>query len=175
MRHLLGPLLVCAAVLAACERDSPVDEGALESAVVVQDSEIADLRATGFLRLIDGDVAALWLALKAQAPNEQAKPAAAVVAQYEESIRELATRLLEDRRMIANRTVQTRDELADHGVVVAIDDLVSGLLEVARAGVVGNYGSYCDYYINLRQRPLAHAAAVAEMRSLRMIAPGGAP
>ncbi|MGE3772711.1 MAG: hypothetical protein AB7I32_07275 [Gammaproteobacteria bacterium] len=177
MRRLLALTMVCSAALAGCDRDAgPADEGTLESAaVVVQDAELDSLRSTGFLQLIDGDVAALWLALQAQAPGEQTRPADAVVAQYEAMIRELATRLLEDRRMIANRTVQTRDELADHGIQVTVDELITGLLEVARAGVVGNYGSYCDYYINLRQRPLAHAAALAEMRSLRVLAPAGAP
>lgn len=177
MRPLLVLTVMWAALLMGCDRDPQKGgEGALASAVTVElDADIEGLRALKFLQLIDGDVAALWLALHAQAPGDGTKPVEAVVARYEEMIRELATRLLEDRRMIANRTVQTRDELADHDIHVGIDELVTGLLEVARAGVVGNYGSYCDYYINLRMRPRSHQAAVSEMRSLRVLVPGGRP
>ncbi len=179
VRRLLSGMLgaACAIALVGCERAAPpAEEGTLSApAMVAPGADAAALRETRFLQLIDGDVAALWLALKAQAPDDRSTPPPATVERYEQAIRELATRLLEDRRMIANRTVQTRDELADHGVPVAVDELIEGLLAVARAGVVGNYGSYCDYYINLRLRPLAHAAALDEMQALRVLAPGRGP
>lgn len=166
----------CALALVGCEREAPpAEEGTLSApAAVAPGADAAALRETRFLQLVDGDVAALWLAMKAQASEDRSTPPPATVARYEHAIRELATRLLEDRRMIANRTVQTRDELADHGVAIAVDELIEGLLAVARVGVVGNYGNYCDYYINLRLRPLTHAAAIDEMQALRVLAPGAA-
>ncbi len=172
-------MLLSCVTIAGCSPDTESgDEGTIASSAAqtqIHGREIESLQRIRFLQLSDGDVAGAWLAIKAQALDDLTPPPEATIVEYAAMLRELAARLPEDRRMIANRTVQTRDVLEERGIPTSIRTIITGLLDVARAGVVGSYGSYCDYYINLRLRRLTHADALAEMRALRALPASEAP
>jgi len=157
--------------LAGCDRPAPEPRTNNTVSEIktdpVRDTKLAFLNKSAFLDLADGDVAALWLALKDKSDGQADQPQSEEIAKYEHRIRFLADQLEEDRRMVANRTVQTRDLLAEQDIHESLLTLLDGMVEVARTGVVGNYGAYCQWYLNLRQSKLDHSATIANMKKLK--------
>lgn len=131
------------------------------------DYELDALRIMPFLAVHDDAIAAAWLTLQDKSDQADYQPSAANIAQYEMRIQMLAKQLGEDRRIIANRTVQTRDLLAQAQIQETLIHLLDGMVEVAQADVEGDYGSYCQWYVNLRQSPLSHQDAIDKMKELK--------
>lgn len=169
-------LIVFIAVLPACNQqqvESPSEQVISEQVVTHAeektelDYELDALRITPFLAVHDDAIAAAWLTLQDNNDQADSQPSAANIAQYEVRIQLLAKQLGEDRRIIANRTVQTRDLLALSQMHETLIHLLDGMAEVAKAGVEGDYGSYCQWYVNLRQSQLSHQDAIDKMKELK--------
>lgn len=130
------------------------------------DYELDALRLLPFLTVHDDTIAAAWLSLQDNhQPNFQ--PTTANIAQYEARLQFLAKQLKEDKRIIANRTVQTRDLLAQNQIHESLNGILDGMTAVAKAGVEGDYGSYCQWYINLRQSQFSHQESIEKMKRLK--------
>lgn len=167
-------LILC--VLTACNQ--PQVENSSEQAISEQvathteektelDYELDALRLMPFLEVHDDAIAATWLTLQDNIDQADYQPSAANIAQYETRIQLLAKQLGEDRRIIANRTAQTRDLLAQSQMHESLIHLLDGMAEVAKVGVEGDYGSYCQWYVNLRQSQFSHQAAIDKMKELK--------
>lgn len=130
-------------------------------------SDLDNLASKAFLEIHDRAIAGKWLALKEHQSDHPSRQIDVDVKRYEELIRFLADKLREDTRMVANRTVQTRDLLEERNIHESLLSLLDGMADVARTGVVGSYGSYCQWYLNLRQGQIDHTAAIAKMKSLK--------
>jgi hypothetical protein len=128
---------------------------------------VEKLRKAKFLNLTENEVAAEWLALQEHRGDNAYRPSSSDIAEYEQRIKLLAEHTQEDRRMVANRTVQTRDLLAEQDVHESLLTLLDGMADVAKANVVGNYGTYCQWYVNLRQSRLDHRQALQQMMALK--------
>ncbi len=131
------------------------------------DYELDALRLMPFLAVHDDAIAAAWLTLQDNHEQADYQPTAVNIAQYETRIQLLTRQLGEDRRIIANRTVQTRDLLAQNQMQETLIHLLDGMAEVAKAGVEGDYGSYCQWYVNLRQSQHSHQDAIDKMKELK--------
>lgn len=129
--------------------------------------QFCNLASKAFLEIHDRAIAGKWLALKEHQSDHPSRRIDVDVKKYEELIRFLADKLREDTRMVANRTVQTRDLLEERNILESLLSLLDGMADVARTGVVGSYGSYCQWYLNLRQGQIDHTAAIAKMKSLK--------
>jgi hypothetical protein len=171
-RELSNPVIAMGLVIVAAGCDSPDSSSsqnipaAVESPLTRSD-RLAELRKAKFLNLAEKDVAAEWLALQEHRDDSSYRPTPGDVAAYEQRIKLLAKLTQEDRRMVANRTVQTRDLLAEQNIRESLLTLLDGMTDVAKASVVGNYGAYCQWYVNLRQSRLGHREALQQMTSLK--------
>ncbi len=134
---------------------------------IQNNGELDNLASKAFLEINDRAIAGKWLALKEYQSNHPDKKTDVDIKRYEELVRFLADKLSEDTRMVANRTVQTRDILEEYNIHESLVTLLEGMADVARTGVVGNYGSYCQWYLNLRQGQIDHMAAITKMKSLK--------
>ncbi|CAI8825320.1 hypothetical protein [Methylocaldum szegediense] len=172
LRALRGPLfaMVLAIVSVGCDsQDSSSSQNILtnvESPLTTPD-RLTKLRKAKFLNLTERDAAAEWLALQEHRDDVSYRPTPDDVATYERRIALLAKLTDEDRRMVANRTVQTRDLLAEQNIHESLLTLLDGMTDVAKASVVGNYSAYCQWYVNLRQSRLDHQQALQQMTSLK--------
>jgi len=175
MENKLLTLVLLIMTLSACEQqqvEHPGDEAAAKIENNVEnktelDYELDALRLMPFLAVHDDAIAAAWLSLQDHSHDNDYKPTPANIAQYETRIQQLAKQLKEDRRIIANRTVQTRDLLVQNQTQESLIHLLDGMIEVARAGVEGDYGSYCQWYINLRQSDFSHQETIDKMKALK--------
>lgn len=166
---LLSVVLVM--LLSAC--DHPPAESTSAKTVALGektelDYELDALRLMPFLAVHDDAIAAAWLSLQDNKAQSDYIPSAANIAQYESRIQFLAKKLKEDRRIIANRTVQTRDLLEQAQIEPqTLIQLLDSMTEVANAGVEGDYGSYCQWYVNLRESKHSHRDAIEKMKELK--------
>ncbi len=158
MRSLLLSALALLVPLTACNRRD--EEANADQAVVARTSE-TDLPA--WLTHSDGTDPGRWLAgreagrpLALDAPQVQAMRA---------SLARAAEGFVEDRRMIANRTVQLGQMLGEVGKGEAYGTILDGLGRVAaaRGRHKSLYGEMCQHYFNIRARGVEHAAALAEL------------
>ena len=73
-------------------------------------------------------------------------------------------RFFEDQRMIANRTAQTADMLAEAGQSERYVDIMTGMVDVADATVSKKaYGDMVQHYLNLRKAGMDRTAALASL------------
>jgi hypothetical protein len=171
MKNRLLKWVLLLIILSACDQQ-PVGKSNEQAIADIEDKtemdyELDALRLLPFLAVHDDAIAAAWLTLQDKRDQPDYQPTAANIAQYESRIQQLAKQLKEDRRIIANRTVQTRDLLAQSQMQETLIHLLDGMTEVARAGIEGDYGSYCQWYVNLRQRQFSHQDAIDKMKELR--------
>ncbi len=175
MHIKLFKLIVYITVLSACEQHEtahPDDETGMQTEFNIDnktelDYELDALRLMPFLAVHDDPIAAAWLSLQDHPEQADYQPTPANIAQYEKRLQTLAKMLKEDRRIIANRTVQTRDLLAQNQTQESVIALLDGMITVARAGVEGDYGSYCQWYVNLRQTSASHQETINKMKALK--------
>ncbi len=163
-----GTVMFWLVLLASCD-SSPPEPAATTRETIAARRPVDDdtLRAMSFLNITDGDLAARWLVLQERPGDPSRVPEAEEVGQYARRIEHLAKLLVEDRRMIANRTVQTRDLLAERNIQETLPRLLDGIERVAQLRIPGNYGAYCDWYINLRTSGLTHEQALDRMTGLK--------
>ena len=163
MKCLLLSALALTVSLTACNRGD--EEANADQAVVARTSE-TDLPA--WLTHSDGTDPGRWLAgreaghpLALDAPQVQAMRGSLVRA---------AEGFVEDRRMIANRTVQLGQMLGEVGKGEAYRTLLDGFAQIAaaRGRHKSLYGEMCQHYFNIRTRGLGHEAALAELSANEM-------
>ncbi|MES2579843.1 MAG: hypothetical protein V4552_04795 [Pseudomonadota bacterium] len=171
MKNRLLTIILLLTVLSGCNQqqaESPNEQMIAKTEDKTElDYELDALRLMPFLAVHDDAIAATWLTLQDNHEQADYQPTAVNIAQYETRIQLLARQLGEDRRIIANRTVQTRDLLAQNQMQETLIHLLDGMAEVAKAGVEGDYGSYCQWYVNLRQSQHSHQDAIDKMKELK--------
>jgi hypothetical protein len=156
------------ALLGGCDNSTPETTATTRETIDIRKPVDDDtLRAMSFLNITDGDLAARWLVLRERQDDGSRVPSSEEIGEYARRIEQLAKLLVEDRRMIANRTVQTRDLLAERNVQETLPRLLDGMERVAQLHIPGNYGAYCDWYINLRTAGLTHEQAFDRMTGLK--------
>lgn len=136
---------------------------------IAHKDDFDNLASKSYLEIKDRAIAARWLALKERHNDPPSGHIDFKVKRYEELIRFLAEKLKEDPRMIANRTVQIQELLQESNIHESLGNILEGMSSVARTGVIGSYGSYCQWYLNLRQSQTDHTATIANMKSLKQI------
>lgn len=158
MRSIALPALALLMPLAACNRGE--EDATTEDTVVSRTSE-TELAA--WLSPKDGTDPARWLAGR-EAGHPLANDAPPVQA-MRTSLARAAESFIEDRRMIANRTVQLGEMLAEGGKAEGYRDLLDGLgrIAAARGRHKSLYGEMCQHYLNIRNQGLGHEAALAEL------------
>ncbi|MBE7202258.1 MAG: MxaH protein [Parafilimonas terrae] len=156
MRALRAVLAVL--TLSACDRGTEAEN--TDPSVVARTSE-SELPA--WLAPTDGTDPARWLAgreaghpLPADAPPVRALRATLTTA---------SAGFIEDPRMIANRTLQLGQMLAEVGKTESYRSLIEGLGQVAalRGRHKSLYGEMCQHYFNTRNRGLDHHAALEDL------------
>ena len=156
MRARLAALAILA--LSACDRGQEAENP--DASVVARTSE-SELPA--WLSPTDGTDPARWLGgreaghpLPADAPPVRALRAALTRA---------SIGFIEDPRMIANRTVQLGQMLAEVGKAEDYRSLIEGFGQVAalHGRHKSLYGEMCQHYFNTRNRGLDHRAALEDL------------
>lgn len=167
-RILLAPSCALLLVLGACERKS--DEQAEEGGAVVANTSEAELPA--WLSPTDGTDPGRWLAGRAAG---QALPAGDPrVSAMQASLARARDGFIEDPRMIANRTVQLGQMLAEAGLMEDYRSILDGLGEIAerRGRRKSLYGELCQHYFNARRQGADHATALARLGEPRPVLEG---
>lgn len=162
-RSVLLPALALLMPVAACDRAD--DDAKADDTVVARTSE-TELAA--WLTPKDGTDPARWLAGR-EAGHPLANDAPPVQA-MRTSLARAAEGFIEDRRMIANRTVQLSQMLAETGKAEGYRDLLDGLgrIAAARGRHKSLYGEMGQHYVTMRNLGLGHAAALAELAENEM-------
>ncbi|MHC2104166.1 MULTISPECIES: MxaH protein [unclassified Methylobacterium] len=150
-------LVVAGLVLAACDRAQ--ESGSEEGQAVV--ARTAESELPPWLSPTDGTDPARWLA-----GREAGHPVPAgsePVRVLQDALAEARTAFIEDPRMIANRTAQLGQMLAEIGKTERYALLLTGFSAVAarRGRHKSLYGEMCQHYFNTRARGVDHAAALA--------------
>ncbi|MEH3120161.1 MAG: MxaH protein [Methylorubrum populi] len=155
-------------ILSACDRggeDAGQSSGRSsgdDRAVVASTSED---RLPDWLSPTDGSDPARWLA-----GREAGHPLpgdAAEVGGMRESLDRARSAFVEDKRMIANRTVQLGQMLSEIGKPESYRGLLDGLGEIAavRGRHKSLYGEMCQHYYNTRAQGADHATALARLEA----------
>jgi hypothetical protein len=156
---LLLPLLT----LAACGSEEPRQDSQDEGQSVVARTSEGDL--PGWLTPTDGTDPARWLA-----GREAGRPLpddAPEVAAMRASLKTARTGFVEDPRMMANRTVQLGQMLAEIGKPEPYRSLIDGLGRIAapRGRHKSLYGEMVQHYYNARAQGADHDDALARLAS----------
>ncbi|WP_026597096.1 hypothetical protein [Methylobacterium sp. 77] len=162
MRRFAPALLCLPLALSACDRgeESSTREANTEDQAVVATKSDADVPT--WLSHTDPMEPARWLASR-----ETGTPAPEVGSQTEHLRHSLARAkesFIEDPRMIANRTVQLGEMLAEAGKPEPYADLLDGLEEVAAATHRKQlFGEMCQHYYNTRQQGADRTSALSRL------------
>lgn len=149
-------LMLCGLALAACDDETtPVPKGKV---VAMQGNG----KLPAWLDIRDAMEPALWLRSR-----EMGRPVLATdpeVDRLRRALRQAAERFIEEPRMIANRTAQTGDLLAEAGDREQAVDILTGMIDVADATRHKQiYGALCQHYLNLRKSGMDRSAALARL------------
>ncbi|MCJ2142331.1 MxaH protein [Methylobacterium sp. E-066] len=157
MRRALASLMAAGLMLAACDR--PHEPGSEEGQAVVARTSESELPA--WLSPTDGTDPARWLA--GREVGYPLPTGAEPVRALQEALTEAKAGFIEDPRMIANRTAQLGQMLAEIGKTERYALLLTGFSAVAarRGRHKSLYGEMCQHYFNTRARGVDHAAALA--------------
>jgi len=80
------------------------------------------------------------------------------------AMHQVEARFFEDRRMIANRTAQTADMLAEFGQPERYVDIMTALIDVADVSVGKKlYGEMCQHYLNMRKAGFSRSDALEKI------------
>mgnify|MGYP000868123749 CR=1 FL=1 len=169
----LFPLIVCMILLHGCQKnetDTDMADNMDNTHQIVQinpdEIDIETLYSTTFLAPQDNKIAAKWLAIQDNKAVVYDTVPTVLAEQFEQHLDYLSLQFKEDKRIIANRVVQTRDLLEKFNIQVTLLALLEGMTTVRKSHLVGNFGDYCQFYINLRQHQHQHAQAIKKMQSL---------
>jgi hypothetical protein len=173
VRVALASLTVAGLLVAACDR--PTESGSEEGQAVVARTSESELPA--WLSPTDGTDLARWLA--SREAGHPVPPGSESVRALQDALAEARTGFIEDPRMIANRTAQLGQMLAEIGKTERYALLMAGFSTVAarRGRHKSLYGEMCQHYFNTRARGIDHAAALALLadRFAPGLGPGEAP
>ncbi|MEC4589705.1 hypothetical protein VPG91_01785 [Nitrospirillum amazonense] len=152
----MAALMACGLALVACDDETTT---APKGKVVATQS---DGKLPAWLDVRDGMEPALWLRSR-----EVGHPVLATdpeVDRLRRALRQAAERFIEEPRMIANRTAQTGDLLAEAGNREQAVDILVGMIDVADATPHKQiYGALCQHYLNLRKSGMDRSAALAQL------------
>ena len=163
-RSLLRSLAILPA-LGACERTP--DERAEDAGAVVANTSETDLPS--WLSPTDGTDPGRWLAGREAAralPADDAR-----VSAMRAPLAGARDGFIEDPRMIANRTVQLGQMLAESGLGEGYAAILDGLGGIAagRWHRKSLYGEMCQHYYNARRQGADHATALAPLAQPRPV------
>ena len=151
---VLGSMALLTAALAGCDQSSD------EPTKVVATEKPHDLPT--WLSVKDNIEPALWL--REREVGHDVLPIDPEVDRIRHAMNQLAERFFEDRRMIANRTAQTADILAEMHQPERCVDIMTGMVDVADASVQKKlYGELCQHYINVRRDGKNRTAALRQL------------
>lgn len=172
----LFTLIFCIILLQGCQKnemDMDMADNMDNPSQIVQmnpdEIDIETLYSTNFLAPQDNKIAAQWLSIQDDKTVVYEATPTALAKQFEQHLDYLSLQFKEDKRIIANRVVQTRDLLEKFNIKVKLLALLEGMTTVRKSHLVGNFGDYCQFYINLRQHQHNHAQAIKKMQSLSII------
>ena len=161
----LAAPLAALLILTACDRGGePSGEAATaapdrgdDGAIVASTSED---HLPDWLSPTDGTDPARWLA--GREAGHPLPADAAAVRELRESLDGARSAFVEDKRMIANRTVQLGQMLSEIGKTESYRGLIDGLGAVAsvRGRHKSLYGEMCQHYYNTRVQGADHATAL---------------
>ncbi len=161
MNRLFAALVVfaCIGSLTACDDRKAQPKHAFND-VVEQKTETPQ---QSWIRRNDDIDPALWLSSKeAGRPLIIGDPA---VARINQAFRAGASKFLESDRMVANRTAQLAQMLAEDGKPEAAADLIEGLSSAVNAERgKETYGELCQFYFAVRHNGADREAALAQLR-----------
>lgn len=169
MRTLATGLAVLL-ILSACDRGSE-PSGAASNAAPDRGDDGTVVASTSedhlpdWLSPTDGSDPARWLA--GREAGHPLPADAAAVRDLRESLDRARSAFVEDKRMIANRTVQLGQMLSEIGKTESYRGLIDGLGAVAsvRGRHKGLYGEMCQHYYNTRVQGTDHATALARLEA----------
>ncbi|NEU11367.1 hypothetical protein G3T14_04405 [Methylobacterium sp. BTF04] len=162
MRRPIAIGVLLAFAVSACDKAEESGETARapEEQIIVATKSDADVPA--WLSPTDPMDPARWLASR-----ELGRPAPEVGSQAEHlrhSLSRAKDTFIEDPRMVANRTVQLGQMLAEAGKPEPYADLLDGLEEVAAATTRKQlFGEMCQHYYNTRQQGADRATALTRL------------
>ncbi|UFZ02685.1 hypothetical protein LQG66_25890 [Bradyrhizobium ontarionense] len=142
-RALFVLLLGYVLALAACNEEP---DARRERTVVVKKPE----EVSTWLSVTDKIETALWLRSREVGHDVLASDSEAD--RLRRAIRQAVSRFYEDERMIANRTAQTGDALAEAGQPERYVDILTGMVDAADLSSDRKlYGEMCQHYLILRR------------------------
>lgn len=168
-------MIVCLTLMQGCQKNdldisNHMDKDNRDTSHIVQinpdDIDIETLYSTSFLSPQDNHIAAKWLSIQDDKTVVYEAIPVALAEQFEQHLDYLSLQFKEEKRIIANRVVQTRDLLEKFNIQVSLLSLLEGMTTVRKSYLVGNFGDYCQFYINLRQHQHNHVQAIKKMQSL---------
>jgi hypothetical protein len=161
--------LAALSLLSACDRGETSGEASSAGPDRVDDAAIVALTAedhlSDWLSPTDGSDPARWLA-----GREAGHPLpgdAAQVRELRNSLDRVGSAFVEDKRMIANRTVQLGQMLSEIGKPESYRGLIDGLGAIAalRGRHKSLYGEMCQHYYNTRAQGADHATALTRLEA----------
>ncbi|KQQ18178.1 MxaH protein [Methylobacterium sp. Leaf123] len=170
--HFVGLAAGLAAllILSACDRGTETSGEASNTASDRGDdgaivASTAEDHLPDWLSPTDGTDPARWLA-----GREAGHPLpgdAAEVRDLRESLDRARSAFVEDKRMIANRTVQLGQMLSEIGKTESYRGLIDGLGAIAsvRGRHKSLYGEMCQHYYNTRAQGADHATALTRLEA----------
>ncbi|CAO4182127.1 MxaH protein [Methylorubrum aminovorans] len=157
-------------LLSACDRGA---ETSTETASTAPDrgddgaivASTAEDHLPDWLSPTDGTDPARWLA--GREAGHPLPADAAAVRDLRESLDRARSAFVEDKRMIANRTVQLGQMLSEIGKTESYRGLIDGLGAIAalRGRHKSLYGEMCQHYYNTRAQGADHATALARLEA----------
>ena len=136
-------LLGCVLALAACNEEPDTRR---ERTVVIKNPD----EVSTWLAVTDKIETAVWLRSREVGHDVLASDPEAD--RLRRAIRQAVSRFYEDERMIANRTAQTGDALAEAGQPERYVDILTGMIDAADLSSDRNlYGDMCQHYLILRR------------------------
>jgi hypothetical protein len=151
--------IACLATTTAC--DDPKQDREIDSSDVV-DANVKTPQS--WIRRNDDADPAFWLASKeARRPLSVDDP---TVGRIKQAFHATATRFLESDRMVANRTAQLAEMLAEDGKPEEPAALIEGLASVVDpTRGKETYGELCQFYFTLRHGGADRDAALGQLRA----------
>ncbi len=156
-RAIRGSLLVLlgAGSLAAC--GDGADEPQQKVVSIKQPAPLPE-----WLTVKDEIEPSLWL--RSREVGRLVLPSDPEVDRLRRAMHQATLRFFEDQRMIANRTAQTADMLAEAQEPERYVDIMTGMVDVADATVSKKaYGDMVQHYLNLRKAGMDRTAALGSL------------
>jgi hypothetical protein len=148
-------LLLCGIDLVACDDSAPSKDGK-----VVASQGTAEL--PNWLDIRDSMDPALWL--RSREVRHRVVSNDPEVIRLRRTLNQAVARFIEDERMIANRTAQLSDALAETNHPEQSVDIMTAMIDVADATPHRQiYSALCQHYLNLRKSGMDRSAALANL------------